>query len=270
VLNFNSLDLANNIVKKQEQYIIEQTSSSTTTVVIKDIGTGLTFPRVVNRHLATYGKINKNYILNLKEDELNANINNFLRYKAMRIAKVEEALKQKKISKDQFLVFVKRFNAIDLSYVHATISDIIEESVEDGEEYVTIIYHVITTKPTIIDHGGPNQFKPIYLYHNKEADIVYYTIPLTYIQKLKKKDYIMFYVLKSKEAFKNDTDEVQNNLAYNIKKVSEITTFQMLDVNEKCLKDIPFNEIIPDEAFPISIYSKDITCYVPSIPYLFD
>jgi len=107
-LNFNSLDLANNIVKKQEQYIIEQTSGSTTTVAIKDIGTGLTFPMVVNRHLATYGKINKNYIFNLKEGELNANINVFLRYKATRIAQAEEVFKQKKISKDQFLVFFKK------------------------------------------------------------------------------------------------------------------------------------------------------------------
>ena len=221
-LNFNSLDLANNIVKKQEQYIIEKTSGSTTTVVIKDIGTGLTFPMVVNRHLATYGKINKNNILNLKEGELNATTNAFIRYKAMRIEKAEEAFKQKKISKDQFLVFLKRFNAIDLSYVHATICDIVAESVEDGEEYFTIVYHVLTTKPTIVDYGYPNIYKPIYLYYNEETDTTYYTIALTYVQKLKKKDYYAFYVLKNRKAFKNDTEEVQNTLANNIKKVTEV------------------------------------------------
>jgi hypothetical protein len=259
------LDLA----KKQEQYLFEQTSGSTTTVVIKNISTGLTSPIVVNRHLATYGKINKNNILNLKEGELNANTNVFLRYKAMRIEKAEEAFKQKKISKDQFLVFLKRFNAIDLSYVHATICDIVSESVEDGEEYFTIVYHVLTTKPTIVDYGGPNIYKPIYLYSNKETNVTYYTIALTFVQKLKKKDYYAFYVLKNKKAFKNDTEEVQNTLAYNIKKVSEINTFQMLDVNKKCI-NISLDEIIPDEVFPDSIYSNNITNYVPFIPYLFD
>jgi len=262
-----SLDLANHIAKQQEQYIIEQTSSSTTTVALKDISTGIISPRNVNRYLATYGKINKNYIVNIKEDELKINTNAFIKYKATRIA--EEVLKQKKMSKDQFLVFVKRLNAIDLSYMHATICDIIKNSIEENEEYFTIIYHVITTKPTIVDYGGPNRFKPIFLYHNKEANLEYYTIPLTYLQKLKKKDYIKFYVLKNKEAFKNDTEEVQNDLAYNIKRVSEINTFQMLDVNEKCL-NIILSEIISDEIFPDSIYSKNITCYVPFIPYLFD
>ena len=43
----------------------------------------------------------------------------------------------------------------------------------------------------------------------------------------------------------------------------------MLDVNEKCL-EMPFDQIIPDEVFPDSIYSKNITSYVFSIPYLLD
>jgi hypothetical protein len=268
-LNLRSLDLANNIAKLQEQYIIEQTSISTTTVAIKNINTGMISPIKINRYLATYGKIDKNYTLELIEDNSKV-ITSFIKYKAKSIIEAEEALKQKKISKDQFLVYVKRMNALDLSYVHATISDITQYNiVKENEEYITINYHVITTKPTLVDYGGPNTFKPIFLYYDEKINISYYTIPLTYIQTLKKKEYISYFLEKNKKVFKNDTIDVQNYLAFNIKKISEINNFKMLNINEKCLKT-SFSNIIPNEEFPNSIYSRDITGYVPAIPFLID
>lgn len=264
-LNLRSLDLA----QLQEQYIIEQTSISTTTVAIKNVNTGMISPIKVNRYLATYGKINKNHTVELIEGSSRVTTS-FIKYKAKFILEAEEALKQKKISKDQFLVYVKRMNALDLSYVHATISDIIQYNiVKEDEEYVTINYHVITTKPTLVDYGGPNIFKPIFLYYDEKTKITYYTIPLTYIQTLKKKEYISYFLEKNKEIFKNDTTDVQNYLAFNIKKISEINNFKMLNINEKCLKT-SFSDIIPNEEFPNSIYSRDITSFVPSIPFLID
>lgn len=64
-------------------------------------------------------------------------------------------MQQKKINKDQFLIYTKRLNALDLSYVHATIGDIANKhvSVKGDEDYITIIYHMITTKRTIVDYG---------------------------------------------------------------------------------------------------------------------
>lgn len=270
-LNSRNLDLANNIAKLQEQYIIEQISISTATVAIKNINTGMISPIKVNRYLATYGKINKNYTVEFTESESNSKVTiSFIKYKAKSIVEAEEALKQKKISKDQFLVYVKRMNALDFSYVHATISDIIEYNiVKENEEYITINYHVITTKPTLVDYGGPNTFKPIFLYYDEKTNITYYTIPLTYIQTLRKKEYISYFLEKNKEVFKNDTIDVQNCLAFNIKKISEINNFKMLNINEKCLKT-NFSDIIPNEEFPDSIYSRNITDFVPSIPFLID
>jgi len=78
-LNSRSLDLANNIIKSQEQYIIEQTSISTTTVATKNINTGNAMN--VNRYLATYGKINKNYTMNLTESNSRVTTFSFIKYK---------------------------------------------------------------------------------------------------------------------------------------------------------------------------------------------
>ena len=166
----NSLDFANNQIK-QQQYIIEQTSSSTTTISIKDIYTGINNPMQFNRNLATYGKINKKYIVESKDDKLKTDIL-FIKFKAKRLEAADSAFHNEKISKDQFLVYVKRMNVLDLSYVHSTITDIIEEGYykeNEKEEYVKIIYHVITTKPTLVDYGGPNKFKPIHLYSNRKS-----------------------------------------------------------------------------------------------------
>ena len=262
--NLTSLDLANNMTK--QQYIIEQTSSSVTTVAIKDIGTGSIFPMQINRHLATYGRINRRYPIN---DNL-FNTTSFIKYKGKCIAAAEEALKKDLIKKDQFLVYLKRINALDLSYAHATLIDIAEEQIlKEGDEYVTIIYHVITTKPIVVDYGGPNQYTPIFLYQNKETNTTYYTIPLTYVQTLKKDDYLNYFILKNKQVFKDHTSDVQNNLACSLKKVSEINTFKMLNINQKCL-NLNFSEIIPTEEFPDSIYSNNITDMVPQVPVIFN
>jgi hypothetical protein len=264
-LNSRNLDLANNIVNLQEQYIIEQTSISTTTIAIKNIKTGMISPIQVNRHLATYGRVDKNNMVELDNVKIP-----FIKYKAKAIEAAESALKQKIITNDQFLVYVKRMDALNLSFVHATIADILKyDIIKDNEEYYTIGYHVITTKPTLVDYGGPNTFKPLFLYNEKETNITYYTIPLTYVYTLKKKDFYTLFLEKNRKVFKNDTLDVQNSLAHSINKVSEINNFKMLNVNEKCL-NINFSDIIPDEVFPDSIYSKDITCFVPGIPNLID
>jgi hypothetical protein len=268
-LNLRSLDLANNIANIQQQYIIEQTSISTTTIAIKNINTGITSPMQVNRNLATYGKISNNVTIDLTINNSRVSAS-FIQHKARILKEAEEALKQKKMSAEQFLVFAKRINALDLSYVHATIGDIVEHNIfKEDEEYITICYHVITTKPTVVNYGGPNSFNPIFLYSDKETKITYYTIPLTYIQTLKKKEYISFFLDKNKEVFKNDTIDVQNNLAYNLKKISEINNFKMLNINEKCL-NINLSDIDPKEEFPDSIYSRNLTNFVPSIPFLID
>lgn len=157
VLNLNSLDLVNTKEKEQE-YIIEKISSipTTTIITLKNINDGRVFPMQVNRNLAFYGKINKNFTIGfLSTENIFTTKNNYKQFKANAWSAAEEALQQKKINKDQFLIYTKRLNALDLSYVHATIGDIANKhvSVKGDEDYITIIYHMITTKRTIVDYG---------------------------------------------------------------------------------------------------------------------
>lgn len=157
VLNLNSLDLVNTKEKEQE-YIIEKISSipTTTIITLKNINDGRVFPMQVNRNLAFYGKINKNFTVGfLSTENIFTTKNNYKQFKANAWSAAEEALQQKKINKDQFLIYTKRLNALDLSYVHATIGDIANKhvSVKGDEDYITIIYHMITTKRTIVDYG---------------------------------------------------------------------------------------------------------------------
>lgn len=86
---------------------------------------------------------------------------------------------------------------------------------------------------------------------------------------LKKEEYANYFLSMNKKAFENDTIDIQNHLASSLKCQSELQQFKMLNVNEKCLNILP-SEIISDEKFPDSIYSRDITNFVPAIPYLLD
>lgn len=178
----------------------------------------------------------------------------FLRFKEVRIEEAEIAYQQNKMSKQQFLVFLKRMNALDRSYQHLIIIDIIEED----EEYVTFIYNVITTKSGIVDYGGPNKYKSIFVYHEDVKDKALYTLPITYRQKARRDDFFKYFVLKNKETFKNDGIDLQRKLAFRLKKVAEVTKFKSLNVNKDCLNLLP-SDIVPDETFTDSEYSDFIT-----------
>jgi hypothetical protein len=178
----------------------------------------------------------------------------FLRFKDARIEEAEIAHQQEKMSKNQFFVFIKRMEALNLSYQHSTITDIIEED----EEYITIIYHVITTKATIVDYGGANKYKPIFLYYDDVKNKSFYSIPLTYVHKLRKTDYFNYFVLKNEESFKIDGIDLQRKLAKSLSKIIELNKFKSLNVNKNCLDLLPSN-IDPDEIFPDSEYNDFIT-----------
>ena len=97
---------------------------------------------------------------------------------------------------NQFIVLAKRIEALNLSYVHAIIGDIANwrnEALNNDKDKIQIIYHVITTKPTTVDYGGPNKFKPIFLYHDMNTSISYYTIPLTYLLTLRREEYTNYF-----------------------------------------------------------------------------
>ena len=94
-----------------------------------------------------------------------------------------------------------------------------------------------------------------------------YTFNLYY--NIEKKEYNNYFLDKNKEAFKNDTEDVQNYLVYNITKISEINNFKMLNVHEKCLK-INVRDMIQNEEFVNSIYSKNLTDFIPYSPFLLD
>lgn len=270
--NLNSLDLANKF-KQQQEYTIENISNSTTTITIKDINKGIVYPMTVNRNLAFYGKIGRDWAVTFSktEDIFKDNVT-FLKHKNEVLEAAAAALKLKQIEVNQYVVIAKRINALNLSYVHATIGDIAnwrKPVLNEDKEQITIVYHVITTKPTNVDYGGPNQFKPIFLYYDVNTNISYYTIPLTYMLTLRKEEYTNYFLSKNKEAFKNDTIEVQNQLAWSIKKVVQLNKFKLLNVNQKCI-NITLSDIEPNESFPDSIYNEDFTDFVPEIPFLID
>lgn len=84
VLNLNSLDLVNTKEKEQE-YIIEKISSipTTTIITLKNINDGRVFPMQVNRNLAFYGKINKNFTVGfLSTENIFTTKNNYKQFKA--------------------------------------------------------------------------------------------------------------------------------------------------------------------------------------------
>ena len=219
----------------------------------------ITNTNYINR-FAEYNKINNKYIV-----ESNDRLSKipFSKYKKTRKEEATDAYNKNEMSKDQHLAFFKRMDALNLSYNHSTIIDIIEED----EHYITIIYHVITTNEKKVDYGGPNEFTPILLYHDDIKNKNFYTIPLTYKHKLRRADYDEYFVLKNNESFKNDSIELQRELATCLKKITEVTKFKLLDVNKKCLELLP-SEIDPDEDFPDSDYSDFITSWINQLEKL--
>lgn len=246
-----SLDLAINNLKKEKN--IEYLYSNNSFMPIKNISTGEIYSMQVNRYLAEYGKINKNYPVEYSV----GNTVSFKFFKAERIKEANSALQKKQITPEQFHVFLKRMNALDLSYVHSHIEDIIEEH----QDTYTVIYHIITTSKKDVDYGGPNKFKPIFLYHHDIKNKDFYTIALTYIHKIKRADYYNAFVFKQGEAFKNDSIDLQRKLAKNLKDIREKITFKMLNVNKQCL-DLPFSQIDPAEKLQDSEYVEHITSYI--------
>src|ERR1700748_1143756 len=244
------------ILKKSGEIMINTSLKSETTFVSASTRLNLLIiPTIRNTNyinrFAEYNKIGKNYIVELKDSSFKIS---FFKFKNKRKKEANDAYNENKMSKDQHIAFFKRMDALNLSYNHSMITDIIEED----EEFFTILYHVITTNDKEVDYGGPNKFTPIFLYHDNIKNKDFYTIGLTYKHKLRRADYDKYFVLKNKESFKNDSIELQRELATNLKKKTEITKFKLLDVNKKCLDLLP-SEIDPDEEFPDSDYSDFIT-----------
>ena len=220
----------------------------------------ITNTNYINRALATCVKIKKNYTIELKESMLETT---FRELKNIIIENSNDAYNKKLISTKQHIVVLKRLNALDVSYKHSTILDIVEED----EKHVTIIYHVITTNENKVDYGGPNEFKPIFLYHDNIKNKDFYTIPLTYKHKLRRTDYEEYFVSKNNESFKNDSIELQRELAMRLKNITEVKIFKLLDINKNCL-DLIYSEIDPNEEFPDSDYSDFITSWINQLEKL--
>src|ERR1700760_1198616 len=211
----------------------------------------ITNTNYINRALATCVKIKKNYTIELKESMLETT---FRELKNIIIENSNDAYNKKLISTKQHIVVLKRLNALDVSYKHSTIMHIVEED----DKYVTIIYHVITTNENKVDYGGPNEFTPIFLYHDDIKNKDFYTIGLTYKHKLRRTDYEEYFVSKNNESFKNDSIELQRELAMRLKNITKVKIFKLLDINKNCL-DLIYSEIDPDEELPDSDYSDFIT-----------
>lgn len=232
---------------------------STTTITIKDINSGKIYPIQVDRILATYGKINRNYIVEWKQNNETLKIP-FSKFRKIRLAEAQVEFDKKKISAEQFLNFTQRMKALDLSYVHATIGDIIEEN----DEYVTVAYHVITTKCKPIDYGGPNRFTPMFLWNDETQKKDFFAIPVTFLHKMRRIDYQTIYSSRNDEVFKDNSIELKDRLSYSLNKLNEYNVFKLLDVNKYCL-EVSFSEINTKEELPYSTFSKEITGIIDKI-----
>jgi hypothetical protein len=168
-----------------------------------------------------------------------------------RIEEAQNLLKAGEMSSEQFLVYLKRMSTFDLSYSrHMVISDVVKK--ENG--YVTIIYHVITTKGKELDYGGPNKFNPLLLYKDNIKNMKFFVAPITYLQKFKEEDYNKLFFLTKKKNFK-DSEELQIKLVNQLKDAVKTSSFVLFDVNKDCLDLVP-KEIDINEKLPISTYNN--------------
>jgi hypothetical protein len=153
-------------------------------------------------------------------------------------------LENKQITKEQLLIYIKRLKALEISYVHTIILDIISQN----ETTIKFMYHVITTKNKIVDYGGDNKFKPIYLYTDKKGT-KFYTIPLTYIRTLSKEEFANAFKFKKKSDFKDDPEAQQKLTEALIIVEKKFGCFRQVDVDNDCFhKNII--DIDPNESFP--------------------
>gem|GEM_PF-7035553 len=119
----------------------------------------------------------------------------YMELKAFCMYEAENSMKQGLMDYTHYLAYFKRFEGVNHSIQHASTFDIIEES----DDYVTVIYHLITTSKEKVDYGGVNVFKVIHLYTDSTTGKVFYTIPLTYVIKLPKDEYNKYFNLNDKD-----------------------------------------------------------------------
>lgn len=206
----------------------------------------LTTPKINNRDFSWYNKfVKNNVVISSEVDEAitTFNFNNFIKLK---INEGKTQLENEQVTKEQWLVYLERFKALDLSYVHTIILDIISKN----ETTIKFMYHVITTKDKIVNYGGPNQFKPIYLYTD-EKGTKFYTIPLTYIRILSKEEFVNVFKFKKESEFKDNPEAQKKITEALIIAEKKFGHFKQVDVNGdilyKNIKDIDPNESFPDK-----------------------
>lgn len=243
-LNSSNLDFVNNIGKQKSLNALKVIST-----LKVGIGVWNVQPTMVNRELAHIAKVKTDFtVIELRdciaESPYKIHIQN-------RMEEADNTYKAKEMDYMQWTVYLKRIASLNMAYTHSMIIDIIEES----DESVTIIYHVITTKKKIVDCGGSNEFEPIYLCSN-EKEKNFYTIPLTYKQKLTKNDYNNYFITKQEHL--KDTIDFQRKLTFSLKQVANLNTFKLFDVNKDCLDLVP-SKIDPNQIFENSPYNEKIT-----------
>lgn len=166
-------------------------------------------------------------------------------------SEMNEGLELKAVTPEQYLTLQKRFRMLNTFYVHFMVIDKISED----EENITYIQHAVTTKDLEVDAGGPNKFKPVYLCHDKVYNIPLYTIPLTYVNKVKKEKFFEIFNLKKNI---NVKDQVLNNLQIetekavidNLRHIMTLYKFKELHVQDDILNKSVYG-IVPTEEFKV-------------------
>jgi hypothetical protein len=114
---------------------------------------------------------------------------------------------------------------------------------------VKFMYHVITTQDKIVDYGGVNKYKPIFLCKDEVKNKNFYTIPLTYLRTLTREEFVNIFKYKEKSEFK-DSLELQKKITESLIKIEkEHGAFRQLDINKECL-NMDVRKIDPKEMFP--------------------
>jgi len=157
-----------------------------------------------------------------------------------------DQLESNSITKEQFTVLNRRYTMLERSYIHYMIIDKIEED----ENFITYIQHVVTTKPREVNYGGSNKFTPLYLCEDKERGITLYTIPLTYINKVSSESFYQMFIKQQLTHYPDSQSLLLQKVAVtNLIYLMNLVKFRQVDIQadiiNKSAKTIDPTEIFP-------------------------
>jgi hypothetical protein len=132
---------------------------------------------------------------------------------------------------------------------HTAVTEILNQT----DESITFSYYIITTKPTEVNFGGDNKFKPLYLCKDLIAGKSFYTIPVIFIDRLPKTDFNNIFECKDLNNFKDGYDR-RRNFVDSIRELEKNKKIEFKEIHirndffDKPIVDIDFNKLFKNKS----------------------